>query len=422
MTINGKSVFALGAVVALVLFGGLTLAAQGQGQGSGYGRGNQQQRNTLEGTYELDGSVPDTSERAAQQATRRMPAGQRDEAYRTLVERLQAPEMLSIERNGTTVTMASTNGEPATFEADGRNRRETVRADNAGVYGQTTTTRATTTRATFIGERLTVTSQGNRATDFVVTFEPQQNGERLLVTRQIYNANYATPVVVRSYYDRVSIEPRWDLYTDGNDGYPDAANPNTTYDPRDANRNPRDNRTGFIVPEGTRIFAILDSPIDTRTARVGDRFTMTVQGPNEYRDARIEGVIRSSSVSSTDKPADLMIDFDTIRTRNGQTAPINATLDSVRKPGGEVLRVDPAGQTERTSNTSRTVENSAIGAAIGGVIGVITGGKKGAVIGAVIGGAAGAGGSILANQRDRFLDLPVGTEVTLVASSPRGGN
>ena len=33
----------------------------------------------------------------------------------------------------------------------------------------------------------------------------------MMVTRQIYNENYSTPVVVRSYYTRASIEPRWDL-------------------------------------------------------------------------------------------------------------------------------------------------------------------------------------------------------------------
>lgn len=412
MTLTRKSVVTVGALVAVVGFSGLTLSAQGQSRGRGRVA---QQPNTLAGTYELDDTQGDNPERLAQLATRNTPPAQREQAYNDLLMRLEAPETISIERRGRTVTMESTDGPQTTFEADGQTRSETVDNNNGG-YGRQTTT---STRATFIGERLSVTSQGNRATDFAVTFEPLQSGSRMLVTRQIYNSNYTTPVVARSYYTRVSIEPRWDLYID-DDAYT-AGYPGTTYDPRDTNRNPRDNRTGFIVPDGTRMFAILDSPIDTRTARTGDRFTMTVQGPNEYRDARIEGVIRSASVSASGKPADLMVDFDTIRMRNGQTAPIDATLDTVRKPGGELLQVDAAGEPERTKNTARTVETSAIGAAIGGVIGVLTGGTKGAVIGAVIGGAAGAGGAILANQRDRFLDLPIGTEVTLIASSPRGG-
>ncbi len=418
MKLASKSLLTLGSLVVVVSFGGLTLSAQGQGPGQGRGRGRAvgQQYNTLAGTYELDMTQGDDIERAAQMATRSMPAAQREQAYENLLERLDAPDLISIERRGTTVKMGSTIAEATTFEADGRTRVENVLTEMG-------TTRRLSTRATMIGERLSVTSSGNRASDFAVTFEPLQGGNRMLVTRQIYNANYATPVVVRNYYTRVSTQPRWDLYTETDDYDPRAA----TYDPRYPNNNPsnnpRDNRSASIVPDGTRIFAILDSPIDTRTARVGDRFTMTVQGPNEFRDARIEGVIRSSSVSSTDKPADLIIDFDTIRTRNGQTSPIDATLDSVRKPGGELLRIDAAGQTERTSGRTETaVQTGALGAAIGGLIGVLSGGSKGAVIGAVIGGAAGAGGSILANSRDRYLDLPIGTEVTIVAASPRGGN
>lgn len=387
----------------------ISLSAQGQGRARGRG-GMQQSYNTLSGTYELDRTQGDNPERAAQAATRTMPAAQRDQAYRMLVARLQAPQTLSIERRGRTVTMGSTAGQQTTFEADGQTRTEpVVNNGNGGYNGGYRRAATTATRATFIGDRLSISSQGNRATDFVVTFEPLQAGTRMLVTRQIYNANYSTPVIARSYYTRVSTEPRWDLYTAGT-----PATTGTTYDPRGT-------RTAFLVPDNTRIFATLDSPIDTRTARAGDRFTMTVQGPNEYRDARIDGVIRSANVTTSDKPADLIVDFDTIRLRNGQTAPIDATLDTVRKPGGEVLRVDASGQTEKNNNTTRTVETGAIGAAIGGVIGVLTGGTKGAVIGAVIGGAAGAGGSILANSRDRYLDLPIGTEVTIVTTVPRGG-
>jgi uncharacterized protein YcfJ len=412
MKLTSKSLLTLGSLVVVVSFGGLTLSAEAQGQGRGRAMG--QQVAALTGTYELDRTQGDDADRAARQATRTMPVAQRDQAYNSLLARLDAPARISIERRGRTITMASTTGPQASFEADGQTRVETIRTD-AGAN------RRLSTRATVIGQRLSITSTGNRASDFAVTFEPLQGGNRMMVTRQIWNQNYATPVIVRSYYNRVSAEPRWDVYT---------ATPGSTYDPRNTNTNPNPRypnntnpRTGSMVPDGTRIFATLDSPIDTRTARAGDRFTMTVQGPNEYRDARIQGVIRSSSVSTTDKPADLIIDFDTIRTRSGQTSPLDATIDTVRKPGGELLRVDPAGRTEGSSGrTEDAVQTGAIGAAIGGVIGVLAGGTKGAVIGAVIGGAAGAGGSILANSRDRYLDLPIGTEVTIVASSPRGGN
>ena len=116
----------------------------------------------------------------------------------------------------------------ATFEADGQTRTETVGNDNVGDYGRTMST-----RATFIGERLTVSSQGNRATDFVVTFEPLQSGTRLVVTR--------------SYYTRVSTTPRWDLYESD-----DPRTTGTTYDPRYGNPDNRNNRPAFLVPDGSR--------------------------------------------------------------------------------------------------------------------------------------------------------------------------
>ena len=87
--------------------GGLTLFAQGQGRGRGV---QQPQYNRLTGTYELDDTQGDDPERVAQAATRTMPAGQRDQAYRTLLDRLEPPAMLSIERRGRTVTMGSTRG------------------------------------------------------------------------------------------------------------------------------------------------------------------------------------------------------------------------------------------------------------------------------------------------------------------------
>ena len=415
MKLSRKSVFAFATVAAFAI-GGLTLSAQ---QGFSQMQGRDQGRQgpvsaVLSGTYELDSTQGDDPTSVAEAATSNMSPDQRDSVYETLLDRLSPPDMLSIERRGRTITLSSTTAPRTSFEADGIARRET-NTSQSGTYGRPV---STSTRAVLAGERLSVSSQGNRETDFTVTFQPLQGGNRLLVTRQIYIANSRQPVVTRTYYTRVSTEPEWDLYAgDTNnmsydpryDARTDTRDPR--YDPRANTNTNTNNGATLLVPEGTRISAVLDTAIDTRTARAGDRFSMTVQGPNEYRDAKIEGVIRSSNVSSTDRPADLRVAFDTIRLRTGQTGTLEATLDTVRKPGGEVLRVDGTIQDNKTTNS---VETGAIGAAIGGVIGVLAGGTKGAVIGAVIGGAAGAGGAILANQRDRYLDLPIGTEVTIV--------
>jgi len=397
MKITRKTLISFVAAAALVATAGLTVSAQGYGQGRGRGR-DREFTTLLSGTYELDRTQGDDPTRAAEMATRYLPPQQRDNAMRMMLARLQAPAQISIIRRGNSVTVSSTNGPQTTFVADGQTRRENYNYGDQGGYGGNRRQSTMSTRAVFVGDKLTVTSQGNRATDFTVIFDPTDGGNRLIVTRQIWSGNSSTPITARAIYSRVAAEPRWDIYNGGNPG----------------GGYPRDNRGGnvtLLVPQGTRMTAVLDTPIDTRNVRGGERFSMTVQGPNEYRDARIEGVIRGSNSYNDGRPTDLRIDFDTIRLRNGQTGQLDATIEGVRTSRGDTYRVDGGVRDNRDNNA---VQNGAIGAAIGGVLGVLAGGAKGAAIGAVVGGAVGAGGSILANQNERFLVLPAGTEVTIL--------
>lgn len=360
-----------------VLIGGMTLSAQrGQQMPSG------QRVGQISGTYELETTRGDNVQQVADMATRNLPAGQRDRAYQDLLSRLQAPASIAIERTGRTFTISSSNGPRTSFDADGRTRNE-PQANR----------RVTATRVELIGERLVVTSRGNRMTDFQVTFEPMDGGAGLLVTRQMDRDDLRKPAVIRSYYRRVAEQPRWDVYR---------------ADPRDAPR-------AFIVPDGTRIMAILDTPISTRTSRDGERFTMTVQGPGEYRDARIDGIIQRITPYGGGRNAEMRVDFDTIRLRNGQTAAFEGVLTAVRTPGGVAFRVSSENVPPNNS-TEKTIQGGAVGAALGAIIGAIAGGGKGAAIGAVVGGA---GGAIMAQDREQYLDLPPGTEVTLVVTSSR---
>jgi hypothetical protein len=341
----------------------------------------------MSGTYQLETTRGDDAQRAAERATRNLPPPRRDRAYQNLVNRLQAPTTLAIDRRGSTVTISSSSGPRTTFDADGRTRRE------PGPNG-----RMTTTRAVFTGNRLSVSTSGNRSTDFVVTFEPVDRGNGLLVTRRLDSDDLRQPVVVRSYYRRVASEPRWDLYA-----------PEPAYARRHEPRL-------FTLPEGTRIFAVLDTPLGTRSSRSGERFSMTVQAPPEYRDARIEGVVAGITPYGQGRDADMQIDFDTIRLRDGRTAEFDAVLDTVRTPEGVTFRVDASGNLPEQHRPNATVEHGAVGAALGAIIGAVAGGGKGAAIGAVVGGA---GGVILAQGRDQSLELPPGTRVTLIVTPPR---
>ena len=109
-------------------------------------------------------------------------------------------QSVAIDRDGRSITISSSNAPPATFDADGRPRSEPAPGGRTMI-----------TRAEFIGEQLSVSTTGNRATDFVVTFEPVDNGGGLIVTRQLDSDDLQEPVTVESYYRRVAREPQWDL-------------------------------------------------------------------------------------------------------------------------------------------------------------------------------------------------------------------
>lgn len=358
--------------VCLLSVGSLTVAAQRpERYTSNYAR--------MTGTYELDRSSGDDPERAADAATRSLPTDRRDRAYQDLLTRLDPPRTLAIDRRGQMITISSSSGPRTTFDADGQVRNE------PGPNG-----RMISTRAEIRGDRLSVSTSGNRGSDFLVTFESLNNGDRLVVARRLDNEELGQPVTVRSYYHRIADEPQWDLF--------DAAT------------------ESFAVTDGMRLIATLDTRLSTRTSRNGDRFTMTVRSPQQFEGARIDGVVsRVNPYQQASNRADMMVTFETIRFRDGHTSEFSALLDTVRTPDGDTLRVDAEGGVREGSTTDTRIEHGAIGAAVGAIIGALAGGGKGAAIGGIIGGA---GGAILVEGRDQ-LDLPPGTEVSMIATAPR---
>ncbi|HZR23790.1 MAG TPA: hypothetical protein VFA59_09400 [Vicinamibacterales bacterium] len=358
--------------------GGLTLGAQqSQEYAPSYAR--------MTGTYQLEIARGDDPHRAADVATRGLSRERRDRAYQNLLTRLEPPQTLAIDRRGRMITISSSSGPRAAFDADGQVR------DEPGPNG-----RLIRTRAEIIGDRLSVSTTGNRGSDFSVTFESINNGDRLRVTRRFDNDELTQPVTLQSFYRRTSNEPRWDLYSDA----------------------PRSVATAgsYDVSDGTRLIATLDTPLSTRSSRSGERFTMTVRSPQQFEGARIDGIVsRVNPDRQADNRADVIVDFETIHFRGGPTADFRAILNSVRTPDGQTLRVDAEGGVRDRGTSDERIEHGAIGAALGAIIGAVAGGGKGAAVGAVIGGA---GGAILVEGRDQ-LDLPPGTEMTMTATSPR---
>jgi YMGG-like Gly-zipper len=350
-------------------------------------------RRDLNGTFRLNASRGDDVRTAVDNATRNLSLAERQRVYDSLLRRFDPPQMIAIDRRGTSVTIASTRAPQISFVADGREQVE-----------NTPQGRSVRVRANFAGDALTITRTGERANDFTVTFDPSSDGRELLVTRTLYSDRVTQPVTVRTYYDRTSDVAQLNIY--------------------DTNREDTggvgDVATGtFTVPNGTELVAVLNNDLSTQNVREGERFTMTVRSPGQYDGATVEGsVVSINRGGRITGRSEMTLDFDTIRLRDGRSYRFAGILESVRTPNGDVVRVDNEGAVRDSDQTSKTVQRTAIGTAVGAIIGAIAGGGKGAAIGAVIGAGAGAGSVYVQGRND--LDLTAGTELTVRATGPRG--
>jgi hypothetical protein len=350
--------------------------------------------NRLTGTYRLNTSLSDNVSEVVNRSINVYSTTDRPNFGRNLERRLSSPNMLAIERVGRNVTIASSNAPQIAFSADGVARRET------NERGRTVTTTVTTA-----GQGISINYQGDRDNDFYVTFTPVRN-DQLRVTRRLYLPNRNQTITVSSVYDRIDTVARWnDVNINNAGGYNGGYNGNVN--------------GNFAIPNGTRITAVLRSMINTRATQVGDRFTMEVTSPNEYRGAIIEGNVsnidRSGRVSGR---ANISMDFDTIRMPDGRNYRFEGIVDAVRTANGDTVSVNNEGVVRDSNQTTKTVTRAGIGAALGAIIGAIAGGGQGAAIGAAVGAGAGAG-SVLIQGRDN-MELGPGTEFSITSSSPGG--
>lgn len=348
--------------------------------------------NRLTGTYRLDATRSDDARQIAEREVRNVSYGNRQRVLDALTARLESPTALAIDRRGRSVTIASTRSSQFTFEADGIERTE------ASTDGRTVRV-----RSTLEGDRLVVTSTGDRNSDFSVTFDPVENGQRLRVVRRISDINLSRPVEVVSLYDKTSEVADLNIY---GTGYPGSGTTTGTASGQ------------FLVPDGTQIVATLDNNLSTRAAHEGDPFTLTVRSPSQYEGATIRG--RLSNVNRSGRitgRSEVTLNFDTITLRDGQSYRFAGITESVRTTDGETVRVDNEGSVREDNRTNTTAKRTAIGTAVGAIIGGIAGGGKGAAIGAILGAGAGAGSVYVQGKDD--LELLSGTELTLRASAPR---
>lgn len=344
---------------------------------------------TLTGTYRLNSARSDD----VQLVVERILGGLRinnnnRETYRqSLLNRLTAPEIYAIEQRDPQFTIGSSLWPQVTFNADGRTFTE------KGYNGRDFKVTATHS----VGSGLTLNYVGDRDNDYYVNFARQTDG-MLRVVRRIYLPERNETITVSSVYDRSSETAQWTYNTQD---YP--AWQTGSY--------------AYVIPNGTQLKAVLNTPISTRSSQNGDRFELQVISPSQYRNAVISGRIsnmeRSGFVSGQ---ANMNFIFENVRMQNGQSFAFSGIVDQLRLPNGNQIDVDNEGAIKERDQMRSTITRAGIGAAIGAVIGAVSAGPKGAGIGALIGAGAGVGSILIQGKDD--VELVQGTEFIITSSAP----
>lgn len=178
---------------------------------------------------------------------------------------------------------------------------------------------------------------------------------------------------------------------------------------------------GGPIATGTEIRAVLDTPLSTRTARQGDRFTATVSQTVRGSDgseaipagARIEGEVvdaeEGKGVSAAHGRGKLSLRFNDIALPGGQSVPFTATLISVHTTNGrEAKSSDDESETFSGARRRDMVKNTGTEAGIGPLTGLIFGTPlRGLAVGTL------SGGGYVLSVKGKDVDLPAQTGMVI---------
>jgi hypothetical protein len=185
---------------------------------------------------------------------------------------------------------------------------------------------------------------------------------------------------------------------------------------------------GNDVAKGSEIRATLDTPLSSKTSKVGDRFTATVaqdvKGVNGSigvpAGSKLEGEVseveQGKALPQLRGKGRLNLRFTDIVLPNGMRAPVFLTLKNVTDTAGkQSSSTSTSNEGEVNSRTSggTVAKDVGIGAGIGTVAGLIFGhALRGLAIGAIAGG-----GYVLATQ-GKDVEMPAKAGLILNADSP----
>ncbi|HEX8129906.1 MAG TPA: hypothetical protein VF527_12450 [Pyrinomonadaceae bacterium] len=158
----------------------------------------------------------------------------------------------------------------------------------------------------------------------------------------------------------------------------------------------------------------MDNELNSRTARVGDRFSTTTVDPVYANGvevipagSKVWGRVTTVKRAERRSPGTISVSFNTVEMPNQAKHTINGSLTSLSGDNDSV-NADNESTVEGKSNQKRDIVFIGGGAATGAIIGAIAGGGKGAGIGAIIGGALGTGGRLY--EKEQQAVVKSGTE------------
>lgn len=172
----------------------------------------------------------------------------------------------------------------------------------------------------------------------------------------------------------------------------------------------------YTVPANTVLRVRIDSQLNSKTARVGDRFTTTVTEPGYAGGvevipvgSKIAGRVSSVQRAGRRTPGSITVGFYQLELPTNRVYAINGSLSSLQ---ADDVNADNEGTVEGKSNRKRDAVFIGGGAATGAIIGGIAGGGKGAAIGAILGGGLGTGARVY--ERERDAEVKSGTEFGVI--------
>src|SRR5688572_6936338 len=162
-------------------------------------------RSSLTGVYRIDIPASDKLYSVVAGASSKVPFSEQQRFFIDLAVRLTPPDLLAIEQRGQRVSLGSSRAPRMDFVAD-------------GIAHNTRTRDGHLVRARFAVEnfggsqRLVFTSTGRTEDNFSVVIESLDNGKRLRVVRRISAEALDQPLVIRTFYNKISDVASWELY------------------------------------------------------------------------------------------------------------------------------------------------------------------------------------------------------------------